>query len=265
MSWLAELSSKTEKEKKFVNCTEVGIPFLALPSATESTGYSGPYQETRNSFLGNGLTLLSYLGNVFDQHLINDSSLTPNTPSIKHRGLLLWEMWSARGPWLPHSSWQLRTAASAGTFSFPFHPFGIDFTRILPCFQIKDAHVRQSPQQSDCFTHPAFLVCVFFHHTKCTHGRHHRRHCYKTLEHLSCLLLPRCTLKHQLISAVWVSTGPAGDSAAHGGECFRVLRTGPNLRVPDFVSLWWSLRICFSNKFPDDALRLVWNHFENLM
>lgn len=36
----------------------------------------------------------------------------------------------------------------------------------------------------------------------------------------------------------------------------------------EFLISWvcdGGLRICFSNKFPDDALRLVWNHFENLM
>lgn len=44
-------------------------------------------------------------------------------------------------------------------------------------------------------TWPFLYVGLFvFHHTKCTHGCHHHRHCYKTLEHLLCLLLPRCTL-----------------------------------------------------------------------
>lgn len=71
-------------------------------------------------------------------------------------------MWSALGPWLLQSLWQLRTAACVGTFSFPFHPFGTDFTRILPFFQIKDANFRQSPQQSRCFTYPAFFVCGLF-------------------------------------------------------------------------------------------------------
>lgn len=85
VSWLAELSLKTEKEKKFVNCTEVGIPFLALPSVTESTGYRGPYLRNSKPFSGNGLTLLFLLRQCIQS--ASDKWLFPHPqdPNIKQR------------------------------------------------------------------------------------------------------------------------------------------------------------------------------------
>lgn len=175
--------------------------------------------------------------------MVNDSSLTPSTIPSNREDCFYKKGWAPEALSYHSSLQQLRTAAMCmGIFPFPSHTFGANFQRLLPFFQMK-IQILDKVHNNQAIYLPSLFY--FFHHTKCAHRYHHHRHHYKILGHLSCLLLPKYTFEHWLISAAWVSIGPAGDSAAHR-ECFGVLRAGPHPQSPWFGgSVMWTENLLF--------------------